>query len=495
MVGSLLSFSGLRHCSRFLRGLAFKNSLRNEVLWSFSAVSTVLVVVVLSVSGGIVLNTVRLERRANVSRHVASLRSAIEGSRFLPAEQQRQNLQSELNEIGKSSSDVFVVRFSDGEVFIPPNWFLIPQDRLRLQLLGQLASEEGALRSGLFGDRYEAFRYQLSLGDGFIDVYRNITLEDRIIFGYVLQVFVFALIVVVVVVVVGLWLSSRIVEPVLRLDRALSGLSPERLAESQVSIGDAPLELANLADSATEMAHRLGIAWDNQKMFVSAVSHEFRNSMTVILGYLSRVQRGQDPMTPKQQKAIRVVLEESERLTRMFEQLLKIARADMAQEPIALLPVNLAELVRDLVDSKREIAGREIELSIEQTSLLSSELCVEVEPDTLSQVLANLIENAFKYSDPGSLVSVRLRCKGDVALISVVDQGIGIPEADQSRIFDRFFRASNASAYASGTGLGLALDRLLAQRMGGSLVLASSSAEGSCFDLSLPLLKQGEAVQ
>ena len=478
---------GILNKVRHLRSLLFQGSLRRRVALSFGGASSIFVLIVVSISGAVITNDVRDDRRARVEQRIESLRSTIDSSRFLASESQRSAIQPVLDAFSKGSSDVYIVHLAGGEVLLPPNWYLIPQDRLRLQLLGQAANDQPGLTAGTYGDRFELTQYGSQDQKSFIDVYRNITLEDRLVFGYVVQGAVFTLVAIGVFLYIGFLLGSGIVKPVLVLDEVVSGLSPENLQASLEDMSEAPVELRHLASSTAGMARRLEHAWDNQRMFVSAVSHEFRNSMTVICGYLERVQRDLQVMTPRHRKSIKEIAYESQRLVKMFDQLLQISRVDMGRQDVKLRPVDVILFVREIVAVRGALSDRAIQFSIDSNSISKGELYINVDETNLEQVVVNLLENAFKYSSPSSLVRVCLSCRGERAIISVSDQGIGIPEADQARIFERFYRASNAAAYADGTGLGLPLDKLLMQRMNGDIQLASSGAEGSTFEILLPL--------
>lgn len=484
-----LTTLGLREKFRQVRSLLGRSTLRRRVVLWFSATSSVFVVIVVSASGFSITKYVRSDKISRVQNRIEILSSSIHASRFLGPVSRRAAIQSSLNSLSKGSSDVYFVHFASGDLMLPPNWFLIPQDQVRLLLLGNSSKQETALVTGTNGDRFELSRYSLKDHKAFIDVYRNISLEDQLVLGYVVQGLLSTLVAIGVFVVMGLWLSAGIVKPVVALDDVVSGLTPENLQASLVEMNEAPVELAHLASSTVTMARRLERAWDNQKMFVSAVSHEFRNSMTVICGYLERVQRDSQSITPRHRKAIDEIAYESKRLVKMFDQLLQISRIEMNKQSIKLKSVDIIRIVREIVGVRSSLMDRPIGFGIDLDSIATAELFVDIDETSFEQVLSNLLENAFKYSADAALVHVCVSCSTDFVIIGVSDQGIGIPEADQARIFERFYRGSNAAAHADGTGLGLPLDRMLMQRMNGDLQLAGSSSEGSTFEILLPLQK------
>lgn len=468
-----------------LRRLLPGRSLRSEVLVSFVLTSSLLVALSLAVNSWLSVNAVRAQRRAEVARVVDQLQASLDSSRFLDPNQQRQILRLQLASLSNGRSDVVAVRLRSGEVLLPPNWFEAPQSQLRALLLEAPSTMAAKVLPGPLGDRFEVQRIDLGRSQGLvIETYRNITLEDQLIRSQLLQLALFLVLDVAVVVVVGLWLSRRVTNPLLLLDRSIAGLTPDNLPNTLVELDGAPQELRHLGASTMQMASRLGEAWDAQKLFVSAVSHELRNALTVMTAYLGRVRRRPETMTPKQLAAIDLVLAEHTRLGEMVGQLLKISRSDLGELSVTLEPTPLVPLLQQAVTSISQLSGRTVDLQLDAGT---ESVVVLADGSNLSQVVANLIENAAKYSPPGCPIVVQLSRRDGAAVVAIIDQGIGIPEPERERIFERFYRASNASAFASGTGLGLALDQILIQRMHGTIALLQSGPTGSTFAISLPL--------
>jgi PAS domain S-box-containing protein len=232
-----------------------------------------------------------------------------------------------------------------------------------------------------------------------------------------------------------------------------------------------------------EQELRKAIAVRNE--FISIASHELRTPLTSLKGQIQlgrrRLQRGAQP----EEIAIALELAEQQvnRLARLVGELLDVSRIASGRFVIAPQPVALDRLVRRVVEAER--AG-EPPHPIEFSSA-GTEVTVHADADRLEQVLVNLIQNARKYSPPGSPIRVGLQADADAVTIAVQDRGIGVPEDEQERIFQPFQRASNVDRGISGLGLGLHIAAEIVRAHGGVLAVASRPGAGSTFSVRLPL--------
>jgi two-component system sensor histidine kinase VicK len=220
--------------------------------------------------------------------------------------------------------------------------------------------------------------------------------------------------------------------------------------------------------------------------FVTTVSQELRRPLTSIYGFAETLLRrdinfGED----ERRTFLGYIASESERLTAIVDTLLNVARLDAGDLQISLAPTDVGATVADVVaDLEAAISnGHRFVLELPQEPLAA-----EADPDKLRQVLANLVDNAVKYSPEGGTVTVAVRRQDDRVEISVADEGIGIPEGEQERIFRKFYRADFAGVRAGqgGTGLGLFIVRGLITAMGGRIWVRSREGEGSSFTFELP---------
>jgi PAS domain S-box-containing protein len=220
--------------------------------------------------------------------------------------------------------------------------------------------------------------------------------------------------------------------------------------------------------------------------FVSTVSHELRTPLTSIYGFSETLLR-QDVMFGEEERQtfLRYIASESQLLTSIVDTLLNVARLDTGD-----LQVNLAETdVGDVVGQVLEtVAAADLNGHRFVVELPEEPLAATADPEKLRQVCAILVENALRYSPDGGRVTVGAARRQDRVEVSVADEGIGIPQADQEQIFRKFYRGADAElrAGAGGTGLGLFIARGLVTAMGGRIWVSSEEGEGSRFAFELP---------
>ena len=217
---------------------------------------------------------------------------------------------------------------------------------------------------------------------------------------------------------------------------------------------------------------------------MSAVSHELRTPLTIVQGYLHRTIKRGDNLSANQVKGLQTAEEESIRMRRLLDDLLDLSRGDSGRLAITNEPVRLADQLEQVADLARNTLGRPLLLELPDDPA-ARDAIAQADPPRLRQVLLDLIENADKYSPNESPIRLVLRHSTDTSLIDVIDQGIGIPETELSKVFERFQRGSNAPA-KTGSGLGLSVVKLLVEGMGGSIDVHSRLGEGCCFTVTLP---------
>ena len=172
---------------------------------------------------------------------------------------------------------------------------------------------------------------------------------------------------------------------------------------------------------------------------------------------------------------------EAERLTTIVDKLLSVARLDAGDLQLEITPVDVRSLVSEVVDSARAevLNGHEI-----VAELPEAPLAARTDSDKLRQVLVSLVENAVRFSPGGGRVTVGALRRGETIVVSVVDQGIGIPDTEQERIFSKFYRVGDAQT--GGTGVGLFIAQGLVSALGGRITVRSAEGRGSSFVVELP---------
>lgn len=289
------------------------------------------------------------------------------------------------------------------------------------------------------------------------------------------------LIIIVISVAIAIYIK-RSLQPLRQLSQMTEVISIADLGQAQLYLENAPSEVRELAQTFNMMLSRLAQSWEQERQFVSNVSHELRTPLTIVHGYLQSVLRRQSNLTEIQREALTTAAAEAERTIRLLQDLLDLARADSGYLHFRLEPCVLNDLVTEVVAMAKSYSDRQITID-------SASQTIEVKADynRLKQVLLNLIDNAVKYSEPKTPVTVKLHQQGDEAIIQVGDQGYGIPLQHQSRIFERFYRVDEArSSSTGGCGLGLSIVKTLVEGMGGNVTVRSRLGEGSLFTITLP---------
>ncbi|MEZ5934578.1 MAG: ATP-binding protein [Alphaproteobacteria bacterium] len=220
-----------------------------------------------------------------------------------------------------------------------------------------------------------------------------------------------------------------------------------------------------------------------QRQFVSMVSHEFRTPLAIIDGNAQRLLRRIESVTPERlQKALGSIRLSINRLVDLMESVLSAAHLESGQIDITLSPMSLADLVREVSGSYADLhPDRRIVLDVDA---LPDQ--VVADEKLIRQVISNLISNALKYSPGESHIWIEGSVDGDHAVLSVKDEGVGIPPAEQARLFERFFRASTSTGIA-GSGIGLHLAYHLVQMHGGTIDVESVESHGTTFFVRLPM--------
>lgn len=227
--------------------------------------------------------------------------------------------------------------------------------------------------------------------------------------------------------------------------------------------------------------------------FVSNVSHELRTPLALIRLYAETLELGRISTAEKKHQYYRIIRKESERLTSLINNILDFSRIEAGRKEYEFRETDIAELVRNTLDSYRyqiEQQGFALEENI-QSNLPR----LEVDREAIARALVNLINNALKYSNDDKFLGVKLYRENGVVKLEVVDHGIGIGRNDQSKIFEKFYRAGDPLVHnTKGSGLGLSLVRHISEAHGGDIVVESTPGKGSKFILSLPVKQVAERV-
>jgi heavy metal sensor kinase len=297
--------------------------------------------------------------------------------------------------------------------------------------------------------------------------------------------FMFAPLLLFVAGAVGYWLSRKALSPVDTLTRTARTITAHTLSSrlEQLHTGD---ELQRLSDTLNQMLARIEVAFNRVTEFTADASHELRTPISLIRTEAEvalRRSRGE----AEYREALRHILLEAERTTSMVEELLALARADSGRQALNIQPIDLRGTLQEVASGWRQVANvRGLQFS---ERILDAELQVLGDAVALRRVVDVLLDNAFKYTPtPGGMVSLWAEQIDGRAVISVRDNGIGIAEQEQGRIFERFYRVDRArSREMRGAGLGLSIALWIVQQHNGKILVESTLGAGSIFRVELPL--------
>jgi signal transduction histidine kinase len=291
----------------------------------------------------------------------------------------------------------------------------------------------------------------------------------------------------------------RVLAIPLRVEQRLLGVIYVFRSLSSAPFMSADLQVldvfARQAAGALEQAHaqaellaeRLRLQ-ELQNTFVSIVSHELQTPVSIIKGYAGTLRRQDASWGPEVVQRVAETIEaECDRLTRLITDLLDLARIQAGRVAMTFGPVDLAELVGEVVEQARARAA-EREIALDDVSKLP---VIRGDYDKLRMALNNLIDNALKYSAPAGTVSVGGSVKDQQVVLWVRDEGVGVPTEERERIFERFHRVdASLSRETPGVGMGLYICRVIAEAHNGHVWVESEGAgRGSTFFLSLPLVE------
>ena len=224
-----------------------------------------------------------------------------------------------------------------------------------------------------------------------------------------------------------------------------------------------------------------------RRLFVSNVSHELRTPLTSVKSYLEALDEGalSEPVAPD---FIKVSLDETNRMMRMVTDLLHLSRIDNASSHLDVELINFTAFITFILNRFDKMRGPDEEKKYELVrDYPITSVWIEIDTDKMTQVIDNILNNAIKYSPDGGKITVTMKTTDDQMILSISDQGLGIPKQDLPRIFDRFYRVDRARSRAQGgTGLGLAIAKEIIKQHKGFIWAKSEYGKGSTFTIVLP---------
>jgi two-component system, OmpR family, heavy metal sensor histidine kinase CusS len=288
----------------------------------------------------------------------------------------------------------------------------------------------------------------------------------------------------------GYWLSRRALAPVDEITQAARKIGAQDLAQ-RLTVHKSGDELERLAETLNGMLGRLEAAFQRITKFTADASHELRTPVSVMRASAEIALR-KSRTEQEYREALAQILQESERLSQLIEQLLILARSDSGSSVLPMVPTNLTQPLKSACDQASLLAG-EKQLAF-SARLPEQPLWVQGDSASLERLFLALLDNAVKYTPGGGQIEVQLYPQDGFAIASIRDTGIGVSSEDLPHIFERFYRADRARTRDfGGSGLGLAIGTWIAQVHGGEIRVESEPSRGSCFKVRLPLSVAGDA--
>jgi two-component system phosphate regulon sensor histidine kinase PhoR len=278
------------------------------------------------------------------------------------------------------------------------------------------------------------------------------------------------------------------------LGRALNGQTPDGIEFSPLRDPNRTI-VARAAPIATEGApgavlvlHDITDLRHADRMrrdFVANVSHELRTPLTAIQGYVEALQDEAPPEPEEAARFLEIIARQASRMERLVRDLLRLARLEAGHEPVEPSQADVETLFTDVVtelEGALEAKGQRV-----LTEIAPDAATLIVDTAKLHDALRNLVENAVAYAPPSTTITLTSQRDGGAFVIAVADEGPGVPQADLSRIFERFYRVDKArSRESGGTGLGLSIVKHLVEILGGEVQAANRAAGGAIFTVRLP---------
>ena len=396
------------------------------------------------------------------------------------------------------NADVWIVSYNSGIVqYIDSSWNTASElpdpDEAVLEQLSRIQQGEEIRVTGLFsqlGDRVVTIGVPWTYSEGqvvgavllhigteqlqvnLLDIFRQVPMLSAIITAFALGT------------LISWFLARSQSRPIRQINSAVRDFAKGKF-DRRVSL-DCGGEMQELGESFNKMADELAQLEESRRSFVANVSHELRSPMTSMQGYVQAMLDGVIPEA-EQPRYLRVVLDETRRLTDLVRDLLDLSRIESGNFPLNMGDFDMNELMRRiLINFEQRIDAKHIEVDVDFDA---EQRWVRGDMNRVSQVVSNLVDNAVKFlPEEGGVLRLRVRREGKLVFVTVADNGSGIAPEDLPHVFDRFYKADKAHS-GMGTGLGLAIVRKILEQHGSEITVRSGEGE-TVFQFSL---EAGEA--
>lgn len=302
--------------------------------------------------------------------------------------------------------------------------------------------------------------------------------------GYIAEIlFTISILGIIVSLISGNFLSKKLLRPIKDITKTAKEITSKSLSKRIVTNG-AKDEISDLAETFNNMIERLEVDFDKQKRFVSDASHELRTPLAVIHGHVNMLYRWGKNDAEQLDKSLITLKSETENMNKLIENLLYLAKGDNDVLSIKKEEFQATSLFKEIID-ETQLSYSNVKITYDS----NPQLKVYADYSKLKQVFRILIDNSIKFSKNSPQITINAEEKASDIIITLTDNGIGIPEESLSKIFDRFYRVDESRAKATGgTGLGLSIAKQIIQLHGGNIFAESKVDEGTKINIFLPQL-------
>ena len=281
--------------------------------------------------------------------------------------------------------------------------------------------------------------------------------------------------------VVGVFLAGIALRPVDAMIKTIHQITAENL-KLRITIPDTKDEIKHLADTFNDMLERLDKTFTSQQQFLQDISHELKTPLTIIRGEIEVILKKK--RSPEEyERVLKSALEEINRVSRIFENLLVLARFDSKKISLELKSLDVNNVIKDILEDTEQIARQK---NIKITFFPVSPAVFRADEYSIRRLVLNLLDNALKYTPAGGDIHISTSRGNNLVVITVSDTGPGISPEALPQIFDRFYRA-DASRRSDGFGLGLSIVKSIVQAHNGTIDVKSSPGRGTTFLVSFPV--------
>ena len=332
----------------------------------------------------------------------------------------------------------------------------------------------------------EVYIYDVSVDMAVTDIWIRgmVSAEDHSGLAQTLMIISIALLPLILILSVGggwliAWSAFR---PMEKTIEAANSINAGEDLSRRLNIRRGPSEMRRLSAAFDRMFERLERAFEAERQFSSDASHELRTPITVILAQCDRAKR-KDETKEDFLSSIAVIEEQGEKMSELVNSLLSLSRMSGGAERYPMRRGDLGELVESCCDSFIPCIEKNINLEKD----IEAGIETEYNPELISRLVHNLLQNACKYGREGGHIELKLKREGGHAVLSVSDDGMGIDKADLDKVWQRFWQADASRAEDGGSGLGLAMVKEIAHIHGGDVAVDSLIGRGSTFTVRIPI--------